>query len=283
MRLLWGALICVVLLAVGYIALVGTAWGHQLDDKAFFGREAMSRRIIILDARLLFQVTRAVVLLAGALLLLIAAVRRCFFVGVVAVVGFGSAIIGAEFLKDVLPWRALVPADGLLGKGFQIDTYPSGHATVGTAFALGLLLVSPSRWRPWLAVLAGGISSVFATGVIFAGWHRPSDALGALAWSGLCMNLAAAFAVRLKGQPRVAIPDPKQALSGSIAMAILVAAALWSVVTYVASEFLRGYLSFFAFTALIIAGAFSLTAWFGWQLREVDFFKAPGRASPGSV
>jgi len=283
MRLLWGALICVVLLAVGYIALVGTAWGHQLDDKAFFGREAMSRRIIILDARLLFQVTRAVVLLAGALLLLIAAVRRCFFVGVVAVVGFGSAIIGAEFLKDVLPWRALVPADGLLGKGFQIDTYPSGHATVGTAFALGLLLVSPSRWRPWLAVLAGGISSVFATGVIFAGWHRPSDALGALAWSGLCMNLAAAFAVRFKGQPRVAIPDPKQALSGSIAMAILVAAALWSVATYVVSEFPRGYLSFFAFTTLIIAGAFSLTAWFGWQLREVDFFKAADRASPGSV
>src|SRR6202044_1267063 len=50
--------------------------------------------------------------------------------------------------------------------------------------ALSLLLVSSSRWRPWLAVAAGCMTATFATGVLFAGWHRPSDALGALAWSG---------------------------------------------------------------------------------------------------
>jgi membrane-associated phospholipid phosphatase len=196
-RLLLGALICALLLIVCYFLLVGTPWGHQVDDDAYFGHEALSGKVIRLDSDLLDLVTKATLLLAAVVLLLIAAVRRCTFVGVVAMAGFGCAVVGAEVLKSKLPWRALVPDDGLFERGFQTGTFPSGHATIGTALTLSLLLVSSSRWRPWLAVLGGCVSSIFATSVLFAGWHRPSDALGALAWSGLCMNIAAAFAVRL--------------------------------------------------------------------------------------
>ena len=55
----------------------------------------------------------------------------------------------------MIPWRALVPDDARLGEFLQFGSYPSGHATIGTAFALGLLLVCPARWRPWLAAGAG--------------------------------------------------------------------------------------------------------------------------------
>ena len=270
-RLLLGAAVCAVLLMAGYFVLVSTSWGHQLDDDAYFGRQALSRKVIQLDSGMLYLVTKAALILAATLLLLIAAVRRCALVGVIAVVGFGCAVLGAEVLKHKLPWRALVPHDALLQRGFQECTYPSGHATVGTSLALSLLLVSSSRWRPWLAVAAGCVSATFATAVLFAGWHRPSDALGALAWSGLCMSLAAACAVRLRGRTRPAIAHPGRALLGSVGLGIVAAAATWLIAAEAAPEYPYGDLSFFVLTGLIIAGAYSLIAWYGWQLRAVDW------------
>jgi PAP2 superfamily len=270
-RLLLGALACAVLLLVCYFVLVRTSWGHQLDDDAYFAHKALSRQLISLNSGMLDLVTKAALLFAAVVLLFITAVRRCTFVGVVAVIGSGCAVVGAEVLKQTLPWRALVRSDDLLERGFQTGTYPSGHATIGIALALSLLLVSSSRWRPWLAVAAGCMSSIFATGVLFAGWHRPSDAMGALAWSGLCMNLAAAFAVRLQGRSRPAIEHPARAVFGSVGLGILIVAGSWLIAAAAAPEYPFGDLPFFVLTGLIIAGGFSLTAWYGWQLREVDW------------
>jgi PAP2 superfamily protein len=270
-RFLLGALVCAVLLIVGYFALVSTSWGHQLDDDAFLGREALSRKVIRFDARVLDHVTKAALLVAAVLLVVIAAVRRCALVGLIAVMGFGCAVAGAEVLKHNLPWRALVAEDGLLDRRFQSDTYPSGHATIGTSFALSLVLVASSRWRPWLAVAAGCMSATFATGVLFAGWHRPSDALGALAWSGLCMSVAAAWAVRLRGRPRPAIAHPSRAVVGSVGFGVLVAAATWLIAAAAAPEYPYHDLPFFVLTGLIIAGAFALIAWYAWLLRAVDW------------
>ena len=158
-----------------------------------------------------------------------------------------------------------------LDRRFQAGTYPSGHATIGTSLALSLLLVASSRWRPWLAVAAGCMSATFATGVLFAGWHRPSDALGALAWSGFCMSVAAAVAVRMRGRSRPVIAHPEHAVFGSAGLAILVAAATWLIAAEAAPDYPYGDLPFFVLTALIIAGAFSMIAWYGWQLRAVDW------------
>ncbi len=270
-RLLIGALVCAVLLIVGYFLNVSTSWGHQLDDDAYLGRKALSRKAISFDSNLLDLVGKATLLLAVVVLLAFAAIRRCPFVGVIAVVGFGCAVIGAEVLKHSLPWRALVPDDSLLERSFQHDTYPSGHATFATSLALSFLLVSSSRWRPWLAIAAGCMSSTFATGVLFAGWHRPSDALGALAWSGLCMSVTATIAVRLRGGQGPATAYPGRAVLGSAALGILVGVSTWLIAAEAASDYPNGDLPFFVFTGLIIAAAFSLTAWYGWALRTVDW------------
>jgi hypothetical protein len=269
--LLLGALVCAIVLIIGYFVLVRTSWGHQLDDDAYFGRKALSGKVIRLDADVLDLVSKAALLLAAIVLLAIAAVRRCTFVGVITVVGFAVAVIGAEVLKHKLPWRALVPNDALLDGRFQFETYPSGHATIGTALGLSLILISSSRWRPWLAVVAGCMSATFATAVLFTGWHRPSDALGALAWSGLCMTMAAAFAVRLEGRPKPAIEHAGRVLLGSVGSGILLAAATWLIAATAAPAYPFGDLPFFVLTGLIIAGAFSLMAWYSWQLRAVDW------------
>jgi hypothetical protein len=271
-RRLWlGALVCAVLLIGGYFVLVGTAWGHQIDDDAFLARRAVSPKIIRLDYEILDRVNKAALLVAAIVLLVIATARRCSFVGVIAVAGFGCSVVGAEILKNVLPWRALVPKDFLLERGFQINTYPSGHATIGTSLVLSLLLVSSSRWRPWSAVAGGAVSSAFATGVLFAGWHRPSDAIGALVWSGLCMSVAAGLAIRLRGWPRPVITHPGRAALGSLALAILVAAATWLIAATAAPPSPHADLPFFVLTGLMIGGAFSLIAWYGWELRAIDW------------
>jgi membrane-associated phospholipid phosphatase len=271
-RLLVGALVCLCLLIVFHIALIGTGWGHQLDADAYLGRGAFSRKVMILDSVLLMRVTSATVIGLAGLLLLIGILRRSIPVGVMAAVGFGAAVGGAEILKQVFPWRALVSDDARLGEYLQFGTYPSGHATVGTAFALGLLLVSPARWRPWLAVVAGAASSAFTAGVFFGGWHRGSDALGALAWSGLCMNLAASLAVRFGWRP--AISKNNHAVLYSVGVGVSMIAGMFLISLTAAHQYPYGDLPFLLLAALIIAGSFSLTAWYAWQLRDIEFSKA---------
>ena len=276
-RLLLGALACAVLLIVGYFIFVSPPWGHQFDDDAYFGRGALSRKVVQLDSGILDLVSKATLMLAATVLLVIAAVRRCALVGVITVAAFGCAVVGAEAVKGLLPWRALVPDDALLATGLRANnSYPSGHATIGTSLALSLLLVSSSRWRPWLAVAAGCLSATFATGVLFTGGHRPSDALGALAWSGLCMIMAAAFVVRLRGRQRPAIAHPGRAVFGSAGLAILVAATTWAIAARAAADYPYVDFPFLVLSELIIAGAFALTAWYGWQLRAVDWPNRPG-------
>jgi hypothetical protein len=271
-RFLLGALVCALLLIVNYFAFVGTPWGQKFDNDAFLGRKTLDRKIITLDSDILNLVRKRTLFFAAVVMLAVAVMRRCTFVGVIAVAAFGCAVVGAEVLKHVLPWRVLVPNDAMLNSGFQTNTYPSGHTTAVTSLALSLLWVSPSRWRPWLAIAGGFISATFATGVLFVGWHRPSDALGALAWSGLCMSVAAAFVIRLQGRQRPAYAFPNRAALGCIALGILVAAAirLFSAAAAAPTYPLTG-LPFFMLTGFIIAGAFTLIAWYGWQLRAVDW------------
>src|SRR5260370_12259948 len=169
-RLLVGALVCFCLLIIFHIGLVGTTWGHQLDADAYLGRGAFSRKVMILDAVLLMRVTSSTVFGLAGVLLLIGIVRRSILVGAAAAIGFGVAVGGAEILKQVFPWRALVPDDARLGEYLQFGTYPIAHPTIRTAFSLLLLLFCPSRWRPWLAVVAGAVISPFTAGVLFDGF-----------------------------------------------------------------------------------------------------------------
>ena len=268
-RFLPGTIVCCLLLVVSYVALIGTDWGHQLDDGAYAGREVLSPKLIELASVFLMKVTFEAIIGAAGILFLISVLRRSVLVGLGTLAGFSIALIGAEILKQILPWHALLPEDAALGMNMQFGTFPSGHATVATTFGLGLLLVSPARWRSWLAPIAGALSSLFAASVLFAGWHRASDALGALAWSGVCMNLAAAIVVRLKGRP--AISKSRPALSRSLIVGMMVLVAFFLVAATAAPQSSVRGLPFLLVSGLIIASSFTLTAWYSRQLEAVDF------------
>jgi len=83
--------------------------------------------------------------------------------------------------------------------------------------------------------------------------------------------VSAVIAIRLRGGPRPAIEHAHHALFGSVFLGILVAAGTWYIATQTASEYPHGDLPFALVTGLIIAGAFSLLAWYGWELRAVDW------------
>jgi hypothetical protein len=87
-QFLLGTLVCAVLLIVGYLSLVSTVWGHQLDDDGLLARKLLNWRIIRLDSDILDLVNEAALLAAAIALLIVATVRRCILVGVFSVAGF---------------------------------------------------------------------------------------------------------------------------------------------------------------------------------------------------
>src|SRR4029077_13779545 len=92
-RILLGALICAVLLIGGYFVFVSLPWGHQFDDDAYFGRKALSRNVVKLDSDIIGLVSTRALLIAAMVLIVIGTARRCALAGVIAVAGFGCAVV----------------------------------------------------------------------------------------------------------------------------------------------------------------------------------------------
>ena len=145
-------------------------------------------------------------------------VRRRARLALLAGGAFFAAVLSAELLKAVLPRPSYGTELAILASK-EYDTYPSGHATIATGFVLALVMVNNNRWRPLVALLGVLWSSAVATGVVAAGWHRPSDAIGgialATAWLSLPPRSSAASAAwpaepgRLRSSP----PVPRRALA----------------------------------------------------------------------
>lgn len=168
--------------ALFYIVFVRTKWGQEIDDLAFEGRHAAKPESTRRLHRMLNVVSvSSLFLLGGAIVLIAFAQRRIRLVFVVGA-SMSMAVVTTEILKLHLLTR---PKFGDV-QGIVNNSYPSGHATIGTVLSLGLVMVSTSSTRRIAAVVAAVLSTAFGTAVLASGWHRPSDSLGAfgvaLAW-----------------------------------------------------------------------------------------------------
>lgn len=95
----------------------------------------------------------------------------------------GGAVIGVSILTaEILKYQVLTrpPLDPGVSDDFAGNIFPSGHTTIAMGAAVAFVLVVPYRLRGPAAVLGG----IYATGVgvstLEAGYHRTSDALGAV-------------------------------------------------------------------------------------------------------
>jgi membrane-associated phospholipid phosphatase len=278
--LLIGTAVALLTLTVAYGVLIRTGWGQQFDNDAYFGRDDVPRHYELLNQTVLDLVTKTSIAFIVIILVGIGYLRRCVAVALIAVAAWGCAMVGAELFKRVLPRPDLVqdPSTGT-PPGFLDNTFPSGHTTVTTALGLALVLLVPARWRPWTALGAGILSATYAEGVLFAGWHRPSDAIGGIAWSTACLSIAALICVRWRGTAVERVNYPWRAAACSVVLAVAVPAAAWLTALHSDNELPDTDAPFMWLTTAIAGCAFLATAWFGWQLRSVDWGPELGSAS----
>lgn len=276
-RMLLGsaAVLLVVMVAVGAVMLT-TVWGHAFDNEAYFGRVLADRHVIALDHRILDFLTPATMIVCLLVLCVVAMFRHILLVGVIAAMGVLSAWAGAELLKHAVAWQPLTPTDDLLASGLRADTYPSGHTTAMTALALATLMILPPRWRSWMAVVAGSVSALFGTGVLFAGWHRPSDAVGGICWAGAVFSVVVIVGVLLRSEEvssDVGRPFARRRRSGPV-VASAIAAVVAFISCWVAAKTAPDGLpdldaAYLWSVGVIIALAFGATGWLGLVLTRV--------------
>jgi membrane-associated phospholipid phosphatase len=92
-------------------------------------------------------------------------------------------------------------------------SYPSGSAVGAAALATAAVLATPTRWRPFTAVLGGVYAVWMAVAVVALGWHYPTDALAGLSFGAGVVLLAdgvswVVFGRRGRVQGRPAAPPP---------------------------------------------------------------------------
>jgi membrane-associated phospholipid phosphatase len=152
-----------------------------------------------------------------------AALRRRVALSLVA----AAVIIGAVCTTEVLKHWLLERPD-LLARTLYRNSFPSGHTTVASAVGVAATLVVPPRWRRPMAALAVLYAGAIGVAVVAAGWHRPSDVVGAYlvttAWAAGTVAFAAAYDDTAYLRTERSWPDGTLALRyllGAIALAAL--------------------------------------------------------------
>jgi membrane-associated phospholipid phosphatase len=176
-RLAVAAVVAVIAAAACYLLLVRTSLGQRFDNAAYLGSQQSLPSTRATDTNQLRHITSDSFALVLLVLLAIGILRRRLLLGVAAAVAAGVAVVGCEALKRLILTRPLLTRSDAVAPSF--NTFPSGHTAAAMACGLALMLVCAPRWRGVAAVVAGGYSWVTAAEVQTAGWHRPSDVIGA--------------------------------------------------------------------------------------------------------
>ncbi|NVB80909.1 MAG: phosphatase PAP2 family protein [Kofleriaceae bacterium] len=266
-RLVIGAIVFAVVLVVGYLLFVLTPWGQRHDEAAFVARYTMDRRIRRLADSLTDTVQISSIALVAIAVLACALLRGRVLAGFVIGIGWATAVCLAELFKWLLPRPIFMPSHRLMWLPDQ--SYPSGHVTVTTSAALAIVLLVPARWRPWAALGAGFVSAGYGGAVVVTGMHRPADALGAIALSGVLMSIAAVALSRVWGR-RIENVSSSRLPMFACAIAAIVTAALWWLFATRRFPNMHGE-ELVIFATAISAAAFSMCAWFGAQTRVFDW------------
>jgi membrane-associated phospholipid phosphatase len=190
LRLAIASVIAVAAAAVCYLIMVRTSLGQRFDNAAYQGATDQVGGLTANEQ--LRRITGDSFALVLVVLVILGAVRRRLLLGLGAALAAGLAVVGTDILKNHILTRPPLTAD-LLAVG---NTFPSGHTATAVACAMALVIVSPPRWRGVAAVTAGAYAWITAAEVQTAGWHRPSDAIGAafLAFAAITA-VAAALAI----------------------------------------------------------------------------------------
>ncbi|MEV7422154.1 phosphatase PAP2 family protein [Streptomyces sp. NPDC091212] len=194
-RLRVSAPLCLLGFLAVYLVAVRTPFGQRAENALFGGYGAKpawiygwSGAAYGSSAMPPLEHTAMPTLLVGvAVIVAVTLVRRCWWRGCAAI----GIVVGTMGGKEVA--RMILPRPDLVGARESLieSSFPSGHAAIPAALALGAVLVASPRVRPyataagmlWLAVTAGAVLATYH--------HRPSDVLGSTLLACACYGLAA--------------------------------------------------------------------------------------------
>ena len=163
----------VVVFMANYLFFVRTTLGQELDDAALVGGEQRPQGVVS-EAWELLDVISVVSLAAACIAIgMVALLRRRFALAVAVLAAIGVANVVTQLLK-----RVVLDRPDLIGTG-DLNSLPSGHATVAATVAVGVVAVSAPRWRSVVALVAWLFPVAVGVAVVIAGWHRPSDSIAA--------------------------------------------------------------------------------------------------------
>lgn len=275
------------LTALGLLVLVGayllaaqTRIGQTWGDEAYLARVVEGHRLQAIERLLLESITVPVLIGFSVLLVVIGSLRRLWVATALVTGAYLASVISAEVLKAVLPRPELAPAyESLMGAKEGLNTYPSGHATLTTGLVLGAMILIAPRWRPLVAGVGTLLAVTVSCGVVAAGWHRPSDAIGGVALALTWLGGAAAVGLAISGRPA---PSARRAWLVVIADVVIVAAVVTTSVVVWADGWrnrVPEVVSAAAFPAMVSVVAIVAAAAVGLVLsvlRDVDL-SGPGR------
>ncbi len=174
-RLVVLALAALVLLVVLYLLAVQTGWGQRVDGAALSGRVFSRPRLRRITYGVLRTISVSALALLGAAVVTIALVRGRVSRALVAV----TVIAGANVTTQVLKHAVLPRPDLVAGPLGTRPTFPSGHTTVAMSLAVALVVVVGHRHRLLAGLVGAGYAAAVGGATLTAGWHRPSDVIGA--------------------------------------------------------------------------------------------------------
>ena len=166
-----------------YVFFVRTTLGQELDNAALVGAEHETQGVITEAWDLLDIISVASLALACVMIGMVALLRKRVALAFAALTTIAVANVATQLLK-----RVALERPDLIGAG-DVNSLPSGHATVATTVAVGLVMVTAPRWRSVVALVTVVFPIGVAVAVVTASWHRPSDSI-----ASFCVVLGVAAA-----------------------------------------------------------------------------------------
>lgn len=164
--------------------VLATPLGQRLDERA------MNTVVAGRDTQLQVLSVLGYVSIGAIVVVALACVALALVRGRVPLaVGALTVIAGANVTTQVLKHVLLTRSDVVDGVVVPVNSFPSGHTTVVAAGVGALCLVSPRWMRPLVVPLGTLAVTLTGASTVVAGWHRPSDVVGAVlvttAWTAL--------------------------------------------------------------------------------------------------
>jgi membrane-associated phospholipid phosphatase len=161
-----------------YLVSTYTARGQRVENALLEARRDQLRGGATTSAEILATVSvwSLVATIAAVMIVALARGRPRLALGAGAVIA--CSIVTTELLKKVILPRPALDPNVLASHTDNI--FPSGHTTIAAATAVAFVLVVPYRLRGAAALTGGLYAAAVAGATLEAGWHRTSDALGAI-------------------------------------------------------------------------------------------------------